>query len=386
MATNWGYVTSPSLNWNGRGTQAVHFTNILPPAPEPKVFSPLELSGCVLWLDANDSSTIQVNQDTSGANVNRVMKWFDKAKPSQQNHYEKDNNPIESGLYNVHTMNGLNTVYFENDCYMLHHDGGVTFSFQDRTFFAVVKPLTDLSGTATPYLSIYNGYEIGDMNTTIALEASGGYSYVMCENQIQCGIRFDLSGTILNQRMIIMFAQSSTDISGNAGTFDTVYQTLTNSSLAASYNTAQSQYYLNDPNKGTSQDIAEIIMYNRVLSIKEQQQVSDYLADKWNASGPGFQWAQGVAEPYPFNPSSAPISIPEPEPEPPKTPPPKTPPLEPFAYTYIIYGIFGDGPPNWYWCDENAQTETPAVLAEAYDGTTALRDGLAVLVSGVFYA
>lgn len=62
------------------------------------------------------------------------------------------------------------------------------------------------------------------------------------------------------------------------------------------------------------------------------------------------------------------------------TPPPQ------FAYTYIIYGVFVEGEfPNWYWCDENAQVESPPVLAEGYDGTTALRDGLAVVVSGTFY-
>lgn len=61
-------------------------------------------------------------------------------------------------------------------------------------------------------------------------------------------------------------------------------------------------------------------------------------------------------------------------------------PPEPFAYTYIIYGVFVEGEnPLWYWCDENQQTENPPVLADAYDGTTALRDGLAVVVSGVFY-
>jgi hypothetical protein len=42
--------------------------------------------------------------------------------------------------------------------------------------------------------------------------------------------------------------------------------------------------------------------------------------------------------------------------------------------------------PNWFWCDENQGLETPPVLAAGYDGTTALRDGLAVVVSGVFYA
>lgn len=57
-----------------------------------------------------------------------------------------------------------------------------------------------------------------------------------------------------------------------------------------------------------------------------------------------------------------------------------------FAYTYIIYGVFVEGEnPLWYWCDEFQQVESPPVLAEGYNGTTALRDGLAVVVSGTFY-
>lgn len=55
-------------------------------------------------------------------------------------------------------------------------------------------------------------------------------------------------------------------------------------------------------------------------------------------------------------------------------------------YTYIIYTQFPPDAPNFYWCDEFGNVESPPVLAEAYDGTTALRDGLAVVVSGVFYA
>lgn len=71
------------------------------------------------------------------------------------------------------------------------------------------------------------------------------------------------------------------------------------------------------------------------------------------------------------------------EPEPPKTPPPEV-----FEFTYIIYGTFQIGDEvitDWFWCNEFAETETPPVRAEAYDGTTALRDGLAVVVSGTFY-
>lgn len=353
-------------SWFGvGGFRSAAYVNILGSAPEPPVFNPLDISDCVLWLDANDSSTIDVNGDLSGVNVNRVMKWFDKAKPSNQNYYTHIGNPATSGLYYTHLMNKLNTVYFEPNAAMNHRGQGVTYNFQDRTFFAVIKPLTNLvdaSGAVQPFISIYNGYTSGDMNTGFSYNSlTGLHQYTMCENGITCGIIYDLSNNPVKQRMLIMYGQGA-DASGNVGAYDTIYQTLTNSDPADSYNTSQAQYYLNDSTKGTAQDIAEILMYGRLLNVKEQQDVMDYLADKWNLSGPtpdGF--TQTIA------------SAPAPEAAPP-------------AYTFIIYGIFGDGPPNWYWCDENAVTETPAVLAEGYDGTTALRDGLAVVVSGTFYA
>lgn len=283
----WGAVGANNRGWFGSGTRTTFFRNVLFDPPEPPVFNPLDISDCYVWLDANDTSTIEVNEDTSGNNVNRVMKWFDKAKPSNQNHFEKDNTPSSSGLYNVHFMNKLNTVYFEPNAYMVHHDGGYTFPFQARTFFAVVKPLTNLadaSGAVQPYISIFNGYTLGDMNTTIAYDASG-FRYQMCENAITCGIEFDLSNNPTNQRMLIMFGQSDTDLSGNIGSFDTISQPLVLNSLATSYNTNLAQYVLNDATKGTAQDIAEILLYGRLLDNNEQIQVLEYLADKWNLSG-----------------------------------------------------------------------------------------------------
>lgn len=273
-------------SWFGSSyIQPIRYNNNLPPAPEPVVFNPLELSGCVLWLDANDSDSVNVVQDPGG-NLNRVLKWFDKAQPSNRNYYTHIGSPSGSGLYNTHYMNQLRTVYFQPNTAMDHEGGGVAFNFQDRTFFAVIKPLTDLTGPSGPILNVYNGfYDTGAMNVGIAYSL-GKYQYVMCENGIQCGVIFDMSNNPLNNRVLFSITQSSTDLSGNNGTYDTISQPLTASFLASSYFTGKTQYVLNDPNKAVAQDIAEIIMYNRVLLKSERQQVLDYLADKWGAQGP----------------------------------------------------------------------------------------------------
>lgn len=347
--------------------QRLFYRNALPPAPVPNVFRPTDLSDCALWLDANDTDSVQVNEDTSGVNLNRVMKWFDLANPSNQNYYTHDGNPANSALYNTTKMNFLNTVSFPVNCFMDHHQGqGVEFAFNDRTFFAVIKPrvIPDASNTV---MSIFAGQESGGMVTQVFYDASNTvFKYGIYDSSGFNTVAFDLSASPLNTRMLLMWAHG-TDLSGNVGNYDTIYQPLV-ANQAANYSQESMDYMLNSPTEGCSFDVGEIIMYGRMLNETEQVTVLEYLADKWNLSGPtpiGIQ-SGGLEEPA--------------EPLEPATPPPEV-----FAYTYIIYGELEPGIIDWYWCDENAVTESPPVLAPGYDGTTALRDGLAVVVSGVFY-
>lgn len=284
----FGVIGANMRGWYGTGQAFQRYTNILGSAPEPPVFNPAtDISNCELWLDANDPSTIEIYEED---NLNRVKKWYDKAHPDPSRHFDHDSQPYTSGLYNTHYMNKLQTVYFEPNTQMKSHDGGLTFNFQARTFFAVIKPLTNLadaSGAVQPYINIFNGFTPGDMNTGISYNSlSGLHQYAMCENGITCGIVYDLSNNPYKQRMILMFGQTDQiDLSGNIGSYDTVSQPLTFSDPADAYNPLQAIYYLNDSTKGTAQDIAEIIFYKGLLTTAEQTQVLDYLADKWNLSG-----------------------------------------------------------------------------------------------------
>lgn len=308
MATLWGLYGSKTGGGSGSFATLKPYNNILPPAPVPPVFRPTDLSDCALWLDANDTSTVVVNGDTSGNNVNRVMKWFDKAQPSNQNYFRHIGAPAGSGLYNTHYMNQLNTIYFEPNAAMYHKNGGYAFNFQARTMFMVIKPITDLSGAPYPYIQTFIGEGLAAQLNYFGNIGGTTYRFSQCSAGIVCGLEFDINYNPVKNRMIIMYAQTDAgDLSGNRAAFDTVNKTLA-TSAAAGYETAKIQYYLNSQAAGTAQDIAEIILYGRLLTTDEQRQVNDYLADKWNASGPNFQEAQIFAPP-PEAPAPAPAPL-----------------------------------------------------------------------------
>jgi hypothetical protein len=353
-------------SWFGASVRPITFKNSLPPAPEPNPFNPSnDVSGLAFWLDANDDDTITV--DASGINV---LSWADKLKGVDiYEAVDLSNCP----QYGVHFMNGLNVVYFPLNAAL--RDSMTVLDFNDRTCFVVCKPLAfDVSG-GTAFLNFYHGDATADMQLGLRwYDVSGFTQYSICENGIACGVQFDISANPLNTRMLLAWRQSNTDLSGNAGYYDTISIPLANSQLTG-FN-PDGQYIISDSTKNQSIDIAEILIYDSVLNDSNVSKVLDYLADKWNLSGPTGSGVNGSSV---YRAGEAPE---EKEPEPLSG----TPPPEPFVYTYIIYGVFNEDPtPNWYWCDENAQVESPAVLAEGYDGTTALRDGLAVVVSGTFY-
>lgn len=368
MASAWGEVSTYMTRWYGSGVVQNSRINILPPAPVPPVFNPLDISDCALWLDANDSSTIQVSEDLSGANVNRVMKWFDKAKPANNNYFTHDGDPSTSGLYNTTTMNFLNTVSFPVNCAMDHSQNKYQFNFVDRTFFAVIKPrvVPDVSNTV---LTIFSGDVSGGMTAQIFYDVSNNnYKYGMYDTSGFNTVAFDLSENPLNTRMILMWAHGK-DLSGNVGSYDVSSQPLT-INQAADYSEEDMDYFLSSKTEGCSFDVGEILMYGRVLDVNEQTKVLEYLADKWNLSGPNPETSEYLARqnvPYSGGVGGEPA-----------------PPIA-FPYTYIIYTQFPPDAPNFYWCDEFGNVESPPVLAQDYDGTTALRDGLAVVVSGVLY-
>lgn len=353
MASLWGLISAP-VGWYGSGVRIGGYKNSLPPAPEPPVFNPADVAGLSFWLDANDNSTIVT--DASGI---QISSWTEKVNKTD---IYSAVDPFNKPLYNTHFMNGLNVVYFPLNAAL--RDVSATFDFGSRSIFIVCKPLAFDIGGIVPDLAIMDfiaGAATSDMTCALIYTESENTSrYAICSNGNVCGLNFVLTMDPLQTKMIITFKQSSTNTAENKGFYDTTEQTLSFDNATAGYNPT-GQYTLSSDSKNQSIDIAEILIYDNILTETDTKKVLDYLADKWSL--------QGVT-PEGFFP--APVSALA---------------SAPVENTSIIYGAYIEGEfPNFYWCDDSGIVEIPYMLAANYDGTTAYRNGEPVTVTNVFYS
>jgi hypothetical protein len=267
MATQWGYVGANNRGWFGSGTRTSLYRNILVDPPEPIDFNPTDVSGLAFWLDADDPDTIETDETGFG-----VLSWSEKLRGLDVYTPVDALNPP---LTNRHTMNGVNVVYFPLNAAL--RDTSTVLDFNDRTVFVVCKPLAfDVSGL----VQLFHGDATGDQEVSLRYsDVSGVTTYSLCSYASSCGVQFEQPEPPTNTRMILSFVQSSTDLASNAGFYDTFPQTLVTSNLIT-FN-PDGQYYLSAATNNQAVDIAEILVYDRVISTTDIRRLNDYLAAKW---------------------------------------------------------------------------------------------------------
>ena len=325
----------------------------------PPVFNPTDISGLAFWLDANDTNSIRT--DPSGF---QIIEWAEKTKGLD---IYSPVNGLNPPLYNTHFMNGLNVVYFPLNAAL--RDIEASLNFSSRSVFIVCKPLAFDIGGIVPDLAIMDfiaGGATSDMTCALIYTESQNTSrYAICSNGNVCGLNFVLTMNPLQTKMIVTFKQSGTNTAENKGFYDTVEQTLSFDNATAGYNPT-GQYTLSSDSKNQSIDIAEILIYDSILTDLDTTKVLDYLADKWSLQGVTPEGLSGVvALDYPPAPAFS----------------------SPSQNTSIIYGAYIEGEyPNFYWCDDFGTVEIPYMLAAGYDGTTAYRNEIPVTVTNVFYS
>ena len=217
---------------------------------QPYNISPRQYTGCVLWLDALDSSTVGL----SGVNITSL-------RDKSANAYLFSNST--GFTYNVNKFNGTYPSFFSSSATSARHLGSnVSVNFtQPLTVFVVCSKLTDAN----------NAYLFDGINITNRIAYYSARGNVFAGSQIGSGSNIISSPCVItvnyNTTNSITLLNGTQYSSGNVGT----------GSLATGL-TLGSRYTVTESWDG---HICEMIFYNSILTEKQRQQIEGYLAWKW---------------------------------------------------------------------------------------------------------
>ncbi len=229
-------------------------------------FQPTRLGGLALWLDAADANSI-----TQSANA--VSQWNDKSGKS--NHVTQTTG-LAQPIYTPNGQNSKSTIAFGASQYMIMPSGLYSTPAAANTIFSVSKRNTESAALAF-ILNFSNG--AGSLQNYLSYDnATGNIDY--CNNSSSTFIaQVQAAGFInINYQIITATfdgANTQTITSNNAATFSNA-----SASVATTIDRAwiggktSSAFFLNG-------GIAELIIYNRLLSSTEITKVKRYLANKW---------------------------------------------------------------------------------------------------------
>ena len=254
-------------------------------------FIPTDIPDCLLWLDAADTSSITLSGGIS------VVSWYDKSGNGNTATV-----PDTSPVYMEASVNGMGIISFDGSATFLNSP--CTINTASHSLFVVHNPgstASTTSGNDTRLLSFQDtlGYiifpynynsRVGYINSFTDSSAvslfegnvAGAYQ-VLCAN-IQSG---DLAtynnGALITSSSAALLSSTSDTLSIGA------YGVVPN----------QEQFYYGS--------VAEIIIYNTVLTSSQRIQVESYLAWKWGIAGslpathPGYKLPAFTAQFTPKN-------------------------------------------------------------------------------------
>lgn len=217
-------------------------------------FSPLSIGGLHLWLDASDSSTIT----SSGG---KVSKWDDKSGSSRD---AIQGTGAKQPTTNATTQNGRNTLDFDGSSDYMISTYGITLA-QPTTIFFVGK-LADTNGGDY----FVDGIIVSQRQLLFALSGTLTYGFYS-GNTVDSGVAITTNYTL--QTVEYNGASSKMYIDGNLAVTGDAFG-LPATGLTIGSDVTNGFFF-----QGS---IAEIIIYDRILSTAERQAVDNYVNNKWS--------------------------------------------------------------------------------------------------------
>ena len=232
-------------------------------------FSPLNVSGCVLWFDAADTNTMTFSGNT-------VTSWTSKGSANVST------NVVSGGFTNptYTSYNSLPALGFNGTSTYIQ-TGNVSVPGTGMTWLACSVNLTPVTAS-TPV----------DSSVVLATEAPGERSirYIQTGGSTYYAINSNLTNTAT-----VLRHDTNQNANGIRGFMDTAAyftgftngtQTVSNTNAVNYIATNNQPFLMGKWNSGFLNGyIYESLVYNRVLTLAEYQQVEGYLAQKWGFTG-----------------------------------------------------------------------------------------------------
>ena len=223
-------------------------------------FLPTSITGCSLWLDAADPTTI--------TGTTNVSQWNDKSGSSRNvTQSTSGNQPTYSSTSNAMVFNGNQYLNIPNALAAITPT--YTVFVVDRRASANVMFFVGQhdAGSANSALILgYNATNVSHHTTAYVADCQVTIpSYAGASEPMRIN-RYDYSGT--TRDTYINGGQYSTSQS-----FSNTLTTWTNPNIGAGFSSSTYSYIGN---------LYEIIFYNNVLTTTQQQTVESYLAQKWS--------------------------------------------------------------------------------------------------------
>ena len=245
--------------------------------------APNSISRCVLWLDGADTSTVSLN----GSNVSQ---WNDKSgNANNAAQATQANQPTYTS--NALVFNGSSTRMTLATPSLLPSGSTVngTFFFVTKTtssatnVFFMYGPTTMVNGANPQFYYATNYYNI---DTLGAGATNDSVNNILNTTALQTAT---LSNSGANT--IVSGWRTGNAFSGGTTSTPTVSLTSQYATLGVSATTTVTNYQFY-----YAGNINEVIIYNRVLSTAERQQIEGYLVWKW-----GLQAQLPTSHPYYYN-------------------------------------------------------------------------------------
>jgi hypothetical protein len=240
-----------------------------PPAP-PAPFTPTDIAGLYVWMDANNQSTVTVDGS------NQVLSWSNLGLAS--NVFSNDSNYATYGQ----DANSNYVVSLPTQTTLASY---VALPYVTRTNFIVFLNVSDYTTLSYPYGNLFVGDASAGVQMGVSYDSNTAISYMsMCQAGINCPVGAPITLPVGGYNLMIMASDSNTT-SNTLAYFNGGSNINTSTDLGNLFNTNPIPYIIGSPvSDSPSFRLAEVLEYDSLLSSTDISTVAGYLVTKWAIS------------------------------------------------------------------------------------------------------